>query len=111
MPMLEAPLEWMGLLDGQQVSFHIERWTKGEAVIYQTSTRQQKIIPVLRLYVRPSDKVIGAPYWDVSATTSVARLNPYLDRPDLRDLEFTFVRHGTPPAARDEIRIKGPGLA
>ena len=100
-------MEFMGLLDGQSVSFRVVRWVLGEAEIFATADRRRKLVPALRLYVRPEDKPIGAAYWDVTATTSISRLRPYLDRPDLRDLEFTFLRHGVAPAGRDEIRVNG----
>ena len=107
MAMLEPPVEYMGLLDGQELTFHIERWVLGETTIYPIRDRGAKVVPTLRLYVRPADKPSGAPYWDVTAGTTITRIRPYLDRPDLRDLEFTFIRRGTPPGGRDEIRISG----
>jgi hypothetical protein len=109
--MLEPPFEFMGLLDGQEVSFQVLRWQLGEADIHETTTRRTKRIQVLRVHVPPEDKPIGALYWDITAGTTISRLRPFLDDPNLRDFRVTLVRRGVPPSARDEVRVTPPAPA
>lgn len=89
-----SPFEFLELQDGQSQSFSVLEWGKGRATVTPTERPQGKEITVIRVAVPPQDKPTFPHYWDLSASTLVAQIEPHLRRPDLAGLRFTVTARG-----------------
>ena len=105
MALLDSPADLLELHDGQSVEFSPLRFLSGELVIQPRTSPVGKTVPALRIWVSLADKPSGAPYWDVTAGTTIARLLPIL--PELvsgrRRLRLTM--RGIAPASRHQIDV------
>ena len=108
MPELEGPYEILELGDGGTLTLHPLRWTKGTMTIHPRYQRGPKTINVLRVWVPGEDKPLFPDYFDVTAATLVAQLEPILKRSDLQELEVVITKHGVPPKARYSVEVKKP---
>jgi len=103
MAILDAPAEILDLADGQSVEFAILRYDRGELRIEPRLEPEGKIVPVLRLYVSAQDKPAGAPYWDVTSRTLIARLDPVIDQLVASGRRIRITKFGFAPSARHQV--------
>ena len=100
---LQGPVELLELQDGQSASFRALRYDKGTLKIFPRTVQQGKIITALRVHVPPEDKPLFPHYWDLTATTLVAQLEPHLQRPDITRLRFKITARGISVHKRFEV--------
>jgi len=105
---LPPPHEILELPSGGLITFGVEGFEIGSMVIHPRyrGAPPEKKIHVLRVYVPKKYKSYFPYYWDITAKTLIAQLLPFLKRPDYKDYEFTIIKHGVPPKARFELRVR-----
>lgn len=103
--MLEPPYEILDLADGESAEFRILRYQRGEVTIQTRLEPQGKTVPVIRVWVPPEDKPLGAPYWDITSRTLQARLEPVLDMLVVRRQWIRITKHGVAPTARHSVEF------
>ena len=106
MPALEGPYEILELGDGGTLVLHPQRWAKGTMVIHPRFQREPKTINVIRVWVPTADKPLFPDYFDITAATLVAQIEPILKRSDLLELEIAITKHGIPPKARYAVEVR-----
>lgn len=106
MPELEGPYEILELGDGGSLTLHPQRWKKGTMTIHPRFQRGPKVINVIRVWVPEEDKPLFPDYFDITAATLVAQIEPILKRSDLLDLEIVITKHGIPPKARYSVEVR-----
>jgi len=128
MPELPRPYELLELGDGQVVEFHPRGYAEGALRIFPTdwnaqvddavakgritadqavqAKRDGKLIPVLRVVVDSRDKPMGVPYWDVTSTTLIPTLLPYLKDPAYKGKTFTVTAAGVGLKKRFGLVVK-----
>lgn len=97
---LPKPYELLELQDSESVSFRVERWEKNQLTIVPRHQPQGKVVTVIRVHVPVSDKPQFPHYWDLTAASLVAQIEPQLKRADLRDLRFKITAYGAGPKKR-----------
>lgn len=100
---LEGPVELLELAEGESAEFRVLRWERGELEIRPRHAPAGKIVDAVRLYVPPEDKPAGAPYYDITAGTTIARLLPVLNNVVAAGQRLRFTKRGVPPSARHEV--------
>lgn len=105
MALLAPPAEILDLANGEAAEFRILRVDRGELNIATRLEPQGKTIPVLRLFVPPEDKPLGAPYWDVTSRTLVARLDPIIDMLVGTRRRIRVTKFGVAPTARHQVDV------
>ena len=95
-----SPFEILDLADGESRTFTVRSAERGEASITLAGAGGPKVVPVLRLYLAPGEKAFGPDYYDVTARTLQAQLEPQLLAPAYRPRVFTITKSGVAPAAR-----------
>ena len=105
-PPLERPFEILELGDGGTLVLHPQAFTVGSMVIHPRWQPEGKTIRAIRIWVPQSDKPLFPDYFDITAATLVAQLEPVLKRSDLRGLELTITKHGVAPKARYEVAVR-----
>lgn len=121
------PHEFLELADGQKISFHVLDWIEGPMNITpndwegriqwdlsagrilqdeaQRRRAQGKMIQGLRVVPPKEDMPPGKLYWDITATTLIAQIKPYLEKPDYKAKKFTVTAHGIAPAKRFTLEV------
>lgn len=124
---LPKPTEILELADGQRITFHVKGWEQGTLRIFPkdwegrvqsmlnrhqidqvgatTMLAEGKAIDALRVVVPKEEMPPGKMYWDITATTLIAQLKPYLEAPDFRTRVFTVTAHGIAPAKRFTLEV------
>jgi hypothetical protein len=102
---LAKPVEVVELQDGQSVSFRVTGYDKGELVIHPRDWPDGKRITAIRVHVPPEDKLLFPHYWDLTAGTLVAQLEPHLRRDDLGQLRFTITARGIGLKKRFQVDV------
>ena len=107
MDLLKEPFEFLELADGKSITFAVNRFEEGDAVIHPLypGAPAEKRIPVMRLHVPAEYKPIGVPYWDVTSKTLQAQLRPLLPGLIKEKGEVTITAHGSGPAKRFSVRV------
>lgn len=105
---LEGPYEILELGDGGSLELHPTAFTTGTMVIHPRWLPAGKTIKVIRIWVPESDKPLFPDYFDITASTLVAQLEPILRASDLRGLAITITKHGIAPKARYQVRVEHP---
>lgn len=124
---LPKPYEILELADGQKITFHVKGWEQGTIRIFpegwegrvQTMVNRRQIdeaaatamrrsgkeIEALRVIVPREEMPPGKMYWDITATTLIAQILPYLQSPDFKGKTFTVTAHGIAPAKRFTLEV------
>jgi len=107
MAMLPRPWEILEMRDGETREFRILRWELGEIQITPRYPGAQgpKTVQALRIHVPEDVKPTLPHYWDITATTLIAGLLPYLRSPDYREKVFTVRKIGVRPTARFTLKV------
>lgn len=105
---LPSPVELLELQDGQSASFKALRYDKGTLRIVPDHQPGGKTVTTLRVHVPLEDKPLFPHYWDLTASTLVAQIEPHLQRPDLPTLRFKITARGIGPRKRFEVETQ-PG--
>lgn len=107
MALLGGPYEILDLADGEAVTIAVERYEAGEAPITDLTTNQRKVVPALRLHLKPGYKKFGPAYWDTTSLTLQAQLRPWLDNPSTRGHKMIITAMGVRPSKRFRLDILG----
>jgi hypothetical protein len=102
---LPRPYDILELADGQSITLQIKGFADGTMKIVPKGQTAEKEIRVLRVVVPPEIKTTGVPYWDITATTLVAQLQPYLYAPGYQTKKFTITAHGIAPMKRFTLKV------
>ncbi len=124
---IPKPHEILELADGQRISFHVLDWTEGIMNITPLDwegrvqrylaqgritelraaelRRVGKTITGLRVVPPKEDMPPGKMYWDITATTLIAQMKPFLEKPDFKTKKFTVIAHGIAPAKRFTLEV------
>mgnify|MGYP001609839882 CR=1 FL=1 len=105
MALLDSPADLLELHDGQSVEFTPLRFLSGELVIQPRTSPVGKTVPALRIWVSLADKSLGAPYWDITDGTTIARLLPILSEIVSGRRRIRLTMHGVAPIARHQIDV------
>lgn len=100
---VEAPYELLDLADGESAEFRILKVERGEARIETRLEPEGKVVKVLRVHVSGEDKPLGAPYWDITSLTLIARLDPVLDQLVAARRRIRITKFGVAPSARHQV--------
>lgn len=103
MAILEPPAELLDFKERPSETFSILRWQKGELEIRPRAAPAGKIVPVIRMWVPPEDKPVGAPYWDATAGNLIARLLPMLDELVASGRKIRVTPEGKAPVLRHRV--------
>jgi hypothetical protein len=103
--LLPGPMELLELPSGEELSFRVERFEEGETEILPRGETVKKRIGVLRVFVPAGSKSHGAPWWDITSTTLMAQLKPFLSMPDAKSKLFTVKASGVRPAKRYSLQV------
>lgn len=103
---VEAPFELLEMSDGEVRVFHVRAWDQGIMRIRTTREPEGKDIKVLRLFVPPDEQPIGLDYWDLTSSTLIPQLMPYLQREDFRGFTFTIRAFGERPRKRFTVEAR-----
>jgi hypothetical protein len=103
--MLEGPIELLDLADGESVEFSVLKYLKGEVRIETRLEPGGKEVGALRIWPSPEDKPLGAPYWDITSRTLVARLDPVLDGLVRSRRRIKITKYGVAPTARHQVNF------
>lgn len=103
MAIFEPPAELLDLGDGQSAEFRILKWERGELLVTPRGAPAGRVVTVVRMWVPPEDKPLGAPYWDATAGNLVARLLPVLDQLVATSRRIRVTKRGFPPFARHQV--------
>jgi hypothetical protein len=128
MPELPRPYELLELGDGRFVEFHPRGFAEGTLRIFPQdwnaqvdgavakgritadqaveAKRDGKLIPVLRILVDSRDKPLGSPYWDITSTTLIPTVLPYLQDPGYKGKSFTITAVGVGLQKRFGLVVK-----
>ncbi len=124
---IPKPHEILELADGQKLAFRVLDWIEGTMHIYPEDwegriqrmlsrkqitelaasemRRDGKEIAGLRVVPPKEDMPPGKLYWDITATTLIAQMKPYLEKPDYKTKKFTITAHGIAPAKRFTLEV------
>jgi hypothetical protein len=104
---LPGPFEIFELKDKESVTFRVRDWRLGKMVIKPrvAGGPGEKIITVLRVYVRKEDKPVGPDYWDITSQTLIYQLLPFLQTPDFRAKTFKITAYGVAPRKRFTVEV------
>jgi hypothetical protein len=99
LPVLAKPYELLDLGDGGTKAFQVDRHELGQMQI-TPRVGLAKAIHVLRVWVPVADKALHPPYWDITATTLIDQLLPYLKSAAHARSRYTITKTGVAPTAR-----------
>lgn len=102
---IEAPFEILDLRDGQSVEFRILKYEWGQTRIETRLEPEGKVVPVLRVWVPPEDKPLGAPYWDITSRTLQERLRPIIAGLVAARRRLRITKFGVAPTARHQVEV------
>ena len=103
MSAVEAPYELLDLANGESAEFSIQRFERGEVRIETRLEPEGKVVKVLRVHVSGQDKPLGAPYWDITSLTLIARLDPVLGQLVASRRRIRITKFGVAPTARHQV--------
>ena len=106
MEALPGPYEIFELGDGESRTTRIMRWQEGEVEIHPAYQPEGKMIRALRIHVPETDKEYFPFYWDITSTTLVAQLLPYLERYGYEARTYKITKHGVAPRARFTLEVR-----
>jgi hypothetical protein len=92
--MIEKPMELLELQNNESTSFRPLRYEKGRITITTRQTPGQKEVDCLRVHVSSQDKPTFPYYWDITAGTLIAQLEPHLREPGAVNKRFTVTAVG-----------------
>ena len=100
--MLPEPYEILDLPDGGKVDLDPSYWERGSMIIHPRypGAPREKRIPVMRIHMREGAKAYPPMYYDVTAKTLMAQLNPMFMQRDYQDYTYRVTKHGIAPRAR-----------
>lgn len=102
---IETPMELLDLQDGGKVEFHILKVERWAGVIKPPTHPDGKEVDVLRVYVRPGEKSHGLPYYDLTAKTLRAQLEPLVDSIIASQRLVRITKRGVAPSARFSVEV------
>ncbi len=127
MPELPRPYELLELADGDRLVLKIRGYSLGvirilpagwdtrvnsdlqRGVVTQEQAaallRDGKPIQALRLVLEPASKPVGLTYWDVTSTTLIAQLLPFLQVVGYPAKTFTITAFGVAPKKRFSLEV------
>lgn len=91
---IPKPVEVLELQHGEAVTFHVERWEKGQLTIFPAHAPQGKLVDVIRVHVKHTDKEHFPYYYDLTASSLVAQIEPQLRRTDYQGITFRVTAFG-----------------
>lgn len=97
---LTGALEILDLQDRQSATFQILDYELGGGEIKNDENPSGKEIQFLRVKVRPSDKLTGPAYWDISSKTLQAQLLPLLESGYAKGRVWKVTAYGVRPRKR-----------
>lgn len=125
---LPRPYEILELADGQSLSMRVKGYSEGTIRILPTDwesrvnsdlrrgsidqaqaaalLRDGKVIGSLRVVVDQQSKPTGLGYWDITSTTLIAQLLPWLQQPGFPTKTFTITAFGVAPKKRFTVEVK-----
>ena len=103
--MIASPYEIFDIGDGGVVNTPILKWELGEMTINVRRTQQAKTIKVLRIFVPAETKPIFPDYYDITSTTLIAQLVPFLQQPDYTTKRYKITKIGVAPTARFTLEV------
>ena len=102
---LPGPFEILEMQDQEQIHFRVHRWEIGETLIHPAYKPEGKWIRAMRLHVDQETKKFFPYYWDVTAQTLIAQLEPLLKSRTGPVWTFAVTKHGTGPRARFSVEV------
>lgn len=105
METLPGPYEIFELSDGQTHTTRIESWKVGEVEIHPANKPEGKIIIAMRIHVPQSYKDYFPFYWDITSSTLIAQLMPFLEAEGYAQKTYTITKHGIAPRARFSLTV------
>ena len=106
MEKLKGPYEILELGDGETLTTRITAWEEGEVEIHPAYKPEGKLVAALRMHVPKEDKEFFPYYWDVTSTTLVAQLKPWLEEPGFERRTYKITKHGVAPRARFTLEVE-----
>ncbi len=104
---IPKPMAVLELGDGQSTTFRVLRFARWPGqVIFPGHAPQGKTISVLRVEVPAVDKPFP-PYWDITQTKLIARLEPVLSILQGTGRRVTITAHGVPPKKDFSVDVEG----
>ena len=103
---ITSPIELIDLADGASVTFRALRYERDRIMIYPRHKPEGKEVDVLRVHLTPDSKATFPPWWDITATTLLAQIEPHLKRPDLARLVFTVTAKGIAEKKRYQLGVE-----
>lgn len=108
MAKLSGPMEFLKLLDGRSVEFTVLRYEEGEGEANLPRPRPDGKVPVLRVHVKPTDRPMFPPYWDITAGRAKLSLRP-MNNPNVHlGKRVKLTKHGVEPASAFTVDIVKP---
>jgi len=102
---IESPYEIFDIGDGGVVTTKILKWELGEMTIKTRVVVGQKVVKVLRIFVPPETKPIFPDYYDITSTTLIAQLVPFLQQADFINKKYKITKVGVAPQARFTLEV------
>ena len=103
MALLDAPIELLDLADSESVELSILRVLKGDVRIETRLEPEGKVVKTWRIWVPAADKPLGAPYYDITSATLIARLEPVLEAVIASGRRIKITKYGVAPTARHQV--------
>lgn len=103
---IDKPHELLELADGGFIQTRVDRFEVGEMDISPRDGRPPKTIKAIRIHVPPADKPFFPFYWDLTAGTLVAQMEPMLPGIVQRKAVLKITKRGTGPSARFSVEVR-----
>ena len=107
LPVLESPMSFLELEDGQSVTYHVMDWQRGRAQVARPwmPAGDQTWVEVLRMHVLKSEKPMYPHYVDVGQKTLIPQLVPILPRARAEEAGIRIGAVGTGPKKRFSVGL------
>ncbi len=124
---LPRPHEILELADGESARLRIRGWSEGTLRIFpddweariqlelrrgaidqaeaERRRRDGKEIGGLRIIIPQEDKPVGPLWWDITGTTLIAQLKPYLEQPGYQRKVYLVTARGVAPKKRFSLEV------
>lgn len=102
---LPGPYEIFEIQDRESMLFQVVRFEEGEITINPKGQPAGKVVEAMRIYVTPTSKPAGVPYWDITSKLLRAQLRPFLQDPVQSKRLFKVTAHGVPPTKRFSVEV------
>ena len=106
---IQSPYEILDLGNGGVLDTPILKWELGEMTINVRRDNKVKTVGVLRIFIPLETKPIFPDYYDITATTLIAQLLPYLKQPEFIKQRFKITKQGVAPTARFTLEVSPLG--